>query len=442
MFSVTEFGALVDRKLATHAEDHRPWPDGIWPVEELSDDQYREAVARLFEHKRTGRRELIEHSLDSMLTLFQYLGGIGAADPRDRGSAEFLCELAAAERIALQRCGEHRITSDTWRREMTADGSSAAWLVLGKEHEAAGRQLQASAALAAACWLDPGAERAAAEVVRSRHPARLPRCMREQPLPGFRDHDVDGRHLLVWSMRRHGRADIPSMIAYACDENFWIRGAMYRSLGLQPYLAVVPVLLDALSDPHAYPRERAVESLGWTAAPQAVQPLQDLAARDESPHVRLAAELAVQRIVGYWTYYGEWTAILRDPRRAYAVARDAASRGLGRAALCHFGPSPGDPSLAAEHRALLDDLQRFAVTEPPREPATRPVARSHVAREVEQAILAADPLREPDDMLALYAVSKQRRNAERAIALAGAPGALGWNARRALRALRLPRAGS
>ena len=238
------------------------------------------------------------------------------------------------------------------------------------------------------------------------------------------------------------------MIAYACDENFWVRGAVYRSLGLQPYLAVVPVLLDALGDPHPYARERAAESLGWTGAPQAVKPLQDLAKHDESPHVRLAAELAVQLIVGYWTYYGEWTTIPRDPRRVYAVARDAASRGLGRAALYLLGGAalyyhcvyyPDDPSLAAEYRALLQELRRFAVTEPPREPATHPVTRSQIAQEVEQAILAADPHRERDDILALYAVSKQRRNAERAITLADAPGALGWSARRALRALRLPR---
>lgn len=424
MISVMEFGSLVDRKLTAHAADCSPGSGG-GPLEELSDDEYREAVAMLFEFRRT-RRRFPEHRLDVMCALFEFLGDIGS-DP-------------AAERIALQRCGEHWRTSETWRREIAADGSCAAWLALAKQHEAAGRQLEANAALAIACWLDPEAERAAAALVRNRDPVLLPRRMREQPLPGFRDHDPGERHHLMWTMRRGCGMDVPSMIAYACDENFWVRGAAYRSLGLQPYLAVVPVLLDALLDPHPYSRERAAESLGWVSAPQAVRPLHDLAERDESPHVRLAAELAAQRIVGYWTYYGEWTAILRDRRRTYAVARDAASRGLGRAALTHFGFPPDDPALAAEHRALIDDLRRFAVTEPPREPAVRPVTRRHIAKEVEQAIFTADPFRERDDMLALYAVSKQRRNAERAIALVGAPGALGWNARRALRALRLPRA--
>lgn len=430
MISVTEFGSLVDRKLATHAADHQPWPGGIWPLEDLSDDEYREAVALLFESRRTQRRPPA-HRLDLMLALLEYLGEIDASP--------------AAERIALQRCGEHRRTSETWRREIAAGGSSAAWLALAAQHEAAGRQLEASAQLAIACWLDPDAEPAAAELVSRRDPALVPHRMREQPLPGFRNHDPAQRHFLIWNMRRGCRIDVPSMIAYACDENFWVRGTAYRSLGLQPYLAVVPVLLDGLLDPHPHARERAAESLGWTCAPQAVQPLRDLAEYDESPHVRLAAELAAQRIVAYWTYYGEWTAILRDRRRAHAVARDAASRGLGRAALAHVGRPglpPDDPSVAAEHRALLADLRCFAVTEPPREPATHPVTRGHVARKVEQAILAADPLCELDPMLALYAVSKQRRNPERAIAVVDAPGALGWNARRALRALRLPRTAS
>ena len=88
-------------------------------------------------------------------------------------------------------------------------------------------------------------------------------------------------------------------------------------------------------------------------------------------------------------------------------------------------PGPGD----FVHDLSLDEYRGLV--------ATFVEYMPRVAQEFEHALLQIDPEREPDDMLALYAVSKHRRNAERALALAANTGPLGWNARRALRALRL-----
>lgn len=415
-----ELEALVEHKLATHGEDRRPWPEeGFeWPI---SEREFRELVEWTVAWKRRGGPVLDDDHDDVRFDFLVHMrvSWRGLRD-EDRGTEAHERRLAGGAHIAMQRYREHVTSSETWRRELAAGERGDRWLALGAAYEAAGRQLQASAALAAARWLDPTTASASAAIERARDPDAFPPALRGQLQPGFRDLPLLHRHWEAWAMKLSGRLDVPSMIAYACDESFWVRGALYRSLGLQPYLAVAPVLRDGLSDPHPFARSRAAEALGWTVSPTALEPLQQLARDDPSSGVRWAAELAVQQIVGYWLYYGEWEAILYDGDRRDHVARELTARGLGRFAID------------------VRDRPRREAGAPP-DPTDEPSVRFRgTAPEVaEAAILGADPVTEPDDMLALYAVSKHRRNAERALALASAPGALGWNARRALRALRL-----
>ncbi|HEY0194157.1 MAG TPA: HEAT repeat domain-containing protein, partial [Kofleriaceae bacterium] len=185
---------------------------------------------------------------------------------------------------------------------------------------------------------------------------------------------------------------------------------IYRSLGQQPMVASAPLLLDGLEDPHPFARAQAARSLGWIAAPFAVDRLRGLAEADADPEVRRAAAQAAERICAFWVLYGAAAEQL--------VWDDEA--GVPRAA----------------YDALARDLAPYALTPPTA--ARDYAAYAREAEADETASLRDDPAREADDMRAIFAVSRQRRCEARAADLAAAPGALGWNARRALRALRLP----
>lgn len=85
--------------------------------------------------------------------------------------------------------------------------------------------------------------------------------------------------------------------------------------------------------------------------------------------------------------------------------------------------------------ALVHDLEPFSYAHGPGLPIHGYSSYFHEAKAFEAAVARCDPAREPDDMMALYAVSKHQQCTARASDLATAPGATGWNARRALRAL-------
>jgi hypothetical protein len=239
-------------------------------------------------------------------------------------------------------------------------------------------------------------------------------------------------------MKTRGMLAVPSLIAYACDENFWVRARIYRSLGQQPMVASVPVLAEGLLDPHPFARAQAARSLGWIATPFAVDQLRQLAVDDQSSEVRRSARQAVERIGAYWVLYGEpWPPDPELPRWSFETARRLASLGLMGAAheyLC-WPPEPGVERVAYD--ALIHDLEPVSY-------ACRAYLASHEyssyfgeAKAFEVEVARCDPARESDEMMALYAVSKHGQCLPRATDLATAPSAIGWNARRALRALRL-----
>lgn len=436
VLSATELGALIEVKLREHPVDLRPRHDLIYD-DELSLDGYRALVVALMNLRRH-KLEDPRYPSELLLDLHVHLGTGWQDRPTDA------LDDQAVERNfdrsiwhALQRYRDHYLTSETWRREIAAIDRSDDWLALAAEHEAAGRLIQANAALAAARWLDPATAGAAAEIVRGRPADSLPARLLAQPQPGFRDQCLERRHWLAWDMKNHGLLDVPSLITYACDESFWVRTRIYRSLGQQPLVAAVPVLLEGLLDPHDFARAQAVRSLGWIGAPTPLDRLQRLASEDASAEVRRSAKLAAQRIVGYWIFYGEWRTIVGQPRRRFEVVRQLASRGLGGFAHDLLDAGPVGDTSRAEYDAIANELEPFSLDVDPKDPTQFYDYHVHAAREFEDAIARADPDHEPDTMLALYAVSKQCRPSARAADLVSAPEPLGWNARRARRALSL-----
>ena len=449
MMTEAELGVLIEAKLGAHARGTRPEHAlesslGLSLRDPMPLEGYC-AVLRIskrnWQHQQD---ELTDLQRELCFELYVRLGRIwrlAAQHPPDEEAAER--NFAYGLTIAVQRYQDFFVSSEAWRHELAAIDRSDRWLALAIEHEAAGRHYQANAALAAAQWLDlpePAAARTAAavaEVVRSRDPA-LPERLRHQLIPGFRGEAAHRRHWLSWNMKKQGMLAVSSLIAYSCDENFWVRARIYRSLGQQPMVASVPVLAEGLLDPHPFARAQAARSLGWIATPLAVDRLRQLAIDDLSSDVRRSARQAVERIGAYWLLYGEPRPSDPElPRWSFETARRLASLGLMGAAHEHLCWPPERGVERVAYDALVHDLEPFSYA--PRADLPRHEYSSYFgeAKAFEVEVARCDPARESDEMMALYAVSKHGQCLSRAADLATAPRAIGWNARRALRALRL-----
>lgn len=129
-------------------------------------------------------------------------------------------------------------------------------------------------------------------------------------------------------MKNYGHLDVPTLLRWECDHNFSIRARIYRSLGQRAHPAAIQALQEGMHDPHPFARAQAVRSLGWCADPTGIEFLRQLAAADPHPEVRRTAAKAIERIVGFWTFYGEWNAIAASPARILAAARQLSDVGL------------------------------------------------------------------------------------------------------------------
>ncbi len=214
-----------------------------------------------------------------------------------------------------------------WRQCLDAFDSWEAWLGLAEAWERDGRVVAANAAIAAARWLDPGADEERILQLLGKRAVDLPARLRSQPDPLFRTRAFRDRHWRAWDMKNYGLLDLPSLMAFESDENFSIRTRIYRSMGQRPHPASIQILQEATYDPHPFARAQAARSLGWCAAPTALDRLDELK-RDPDAQVRRAAEQAGQRIVGYWLYFGEWASIMADSGRLSDVIDDLLRRNL------------------------------------------------------------------------------------------------------------------
>jgi hypothetical protein len=118
------------------------------------------------------------------------------------------------------------------------------------------------------------------------------------------------------------------LLADACDENFSLRTRIYRSLGQRPHPASIQCLQEATGDPHPFARAQAIRSLGWIGDPSFVNQLIRIAEKDPVADVRRVACKALQRIAGYWMFYGEWKSILLSPVKLYEILDHLVEVGL------------------------------------------------------------------------------------------------------------------
>src|SRR5262249_26873757 len=135
-------------------------------------------------------------------------------------------------------------------------------------------------------------------------------------------------HWVAWSWgKHHSGLHIPSLLAHDHVESFTIRTRIYRSLGQVPHQASAAALREGLDDPHPFARAQAARSLGWLSDPLAVERLEPLV-HDNDTDVRRTAKLAIERILGYWTLFGQWQQTLYDIERRAAAIEQLADLGL------------------------------------------------------------------------------------------------------------------
>jgi hypothetical protein len=196
------------------------------------------------------------------------------------------------------------------------------------------------------------------------------------------------------------------------------------------------------SDPHFFARAQAIRSLGWVTDPTFIDELHRIRAHDASREVKRTAAKALQRIIGYWMYFGEWEALALFSARALETAHDLAARGLPSFAfevLLRFeGESPASEKLAEELEPLAlaselgDESRYYFHFKEAAELDQRLAERS----DVDLRRLLGSPT-EDDRMEGLYLAT--RRGDHDLVPLirplTSESGAIGWNARRAMRRL-------
>jgi hypothetical protein len=442
------FAALVTSKLSRLDAGETLHIGAGWPLAPF--DQYLARSREEVEQKRLGRLRSISAPPSSHLLKIQSWqhGFTSSGTPAH-------VERAARDALFLkvQAWGHEWVSARRWKQCLHAFDFPDRWIALAREIQEDGRIVESNAALAAACWLDPASSRAGAAALIAARPLDLPDRLREQPDPTFRSKAFHERHWSAWDMKNYALLDLPSLLAFESDENFSVRTRVYRSLGQSPHPAAIQALQEGMLDPHPFARGQAVRSLGWCADPTSIGWLAYVSEQDPNEHVRRAADQARQRIIGYWTYFGEWAVRTDSVASCIQTARELLEQGLPRIALdvLRFREET-DEALWEKPDNVLDELlEELSGIDPD---ALLDAPERHYthwfgeARRVEAALRegpwnlercreALDGTDEAERSLALLQVSAQRHEEllPTIEALSGAPEPIGWCARRALRCM-------
>lgn len=305
------------------------------------------------------------------------------------------------------------VSSARWRASLAAHDRPRCWIELARDLEREGRSVEANAALAAARWLEPGTvEDEIAGIVRSRS-AELPAGMPQQPSRTSDALRHEERRGTPWIGSTHPLAGIPSLIEHACDPNVSVRARIYRSLGQSAHPASIQTLHEGTLDPHPFARAQAARALGRIGDPTLLDRLRVMSEDDPEAEVRRTAASALQRIVGFWLHYGEWSAILGDPARCLEVARSLSGRGLPAMAYAVVMEVDYEARTPA-HDALERELEPRALLRDVGAPSWRYSPLLDEAAAAERA-LGPEP--------SLDEIASATRE----------PGAVGWEARRIMR---------
>ncbi|MCF8372276.1 MAG: HEAT repeat domain-containing protein [Bacteroidales bacterium] len=225
------------------------------------------------------------------------------------------------------------LPSNIWQHTLDASSNPQKWLDLAESSFSENNILMASLALASFHWLDTG----------SPNTRKLKEEIDKQllktgikPFHNFynaanemktnksiMDDSRGGvysvfhyRHWMAWSMAQGGSHNyVPALLDYSSDEKFLLRTRIYRTLGQSPHPFSILCLQEATNDLHPFARAQAIRSLGQNCDPTFVGELISIANEDNSNEVKRVAKKALQRIVGYWEFYGEWKKILESDEK-------------------------------------------------------------------------------------------------------------------------------
>ncbi|MCP4370961.1 MAG: HEAT repeat domain-containing protein [Deltaproteobacteria bacterium] len=216
------------------------------------------------------------------------------------------------------------ITSKTWQEALDAQDNPKQWLQIGEQVIAEEQFIEASIAIAAANWLIPSTPESLkfVNLLKNKLPEHEDMSQASSQLQRLENNQIKEkfhmRHWIAWAMKESPlNLYIPNLLTDECDENFSLRTRIYRSLGQAPHPAAIQCLQEATRDPHPFARAQAIRSLGWIGDPSFIDPLIQISEEDPIADVRRIAAKTLQRVAGYWMFYGEWKDILLSADRLY-----------------------------------------------------------------------------------------------------------------------------
>jgi hypothetical protein len=405
---------LVEEKLAEFPGEYNVFAQyqGL-PRPDLPFDRYRElAIKEMKQRAATQLALLATPPASNQFPVVSWQYGFSHAPDEASVGRSYSDGLF----LKLQAYRYNYITSIKWRACLYALDRPERWLELGQKLEGDGQLVEANAAFAAARWLEPAQADAQVAAILSQRKPDLPRRLLDQPRPRFTDAPFLARHWLAWDMKNYELLDLPSLLAYESDPNFSVRTRIYRSLGQVPHPVSIQTLQEATLDPHPFARAQAIRSLGWLCDPTFIDEIHALANEDPEPDVRRTAAKAIQRIAGFWLYYGQWNAIAQSHQRIIEVMQDLAGKGLAAFALDISALSDTDESDDPVLADLIEKLEPSRLDHDFDSPLSRYTYYFAEARTIDEKPRAG-------------------MTQEKARAMARDKTELGWEARRSLRRL-------
>lgn len=228
---------------------------------------------------------------------------------------------------------QYVLPSNIWQHTLDAGSNPQKWLDLAGSYFSENDASTASLALAVFHWLVPGS--ANIKILKKEIDKQLLKSG-IKPYHNFYEAanemktnkhivgDSSGsvcsvfhfRHWMAWSMAQGiSQNYVPALLDYSCDENFSLRTRIFRSLGQRPNPFSILCLQEATNDPHPFARAQAIRSIGQNCDPTFVDELISVANEDSSAEMRRVAKKALQRIVAFWEFYGEWKSILESEEK-------------------------------------------------------------------------------------------------------------------------------
>jgi len=205
--------------------------------------------------------------------------------------------------------------STNWKKYLESHDRPLKWFSFAKEQDNKNEYLESTISITAAKWLI-GEDEKIKKYQNSRKKLHFYPSEIFEFDSTFAKLPFHKKHWTAWSFKESAiNANLPTLMVNESDENFSIRARIYRSIGQNFHPASIQLLQEGTLDPSPFARSQAIRSLGWIKDPSFIDELIKIIRTDPVKEVRRVANKAVQRIIGFWTFYGEWSSIAQNPEK-------------------------------------------------------------------------------------------------------------------------------